>query len=113
MPTPPPYPSLREARTRGGDAGVLALVRWVAEEHPPGRSTLSAAAIALGADAGDRDAVRSLAGALRKAAAHVGAPLPEYPRGTPAGHPSHATRPKRGSRAAAEAKRAKARKGAK
>lgn len=112
MPKPPPYPSLREARTRGGDAGVLALVRWVAAEHPPGRSTLSAAAIALGADAKDSDAVRSLAGALRKAAAHVGAPLPEYPRGTPVGHPSHAERRATAEAAAAKTKRAKARKGA-
>lgn len=99
---PPPFPSLRAARIEQGVAGVRALVAWVAEEHPPGRSTLSAAAVALGAGAGlegkaRADAVRAAVDALRRASKLVSAPLPEYPRGTAAGHPSHATRPKRGA----------------
>ena len=81
--TPPPYPSLPEARRVAGETGVRAVLAWVVAEHPPGRSTLLDAAMALGAR--DREAARHVARGLTRAANALGEPLPAYPRGTPRG----------------------------
>lgn len=90
---PPPYPTVATARREAGLDGIRALVAWIAEEHPPGVSTLTAAVIALGA-APER--ARHAVDSLRRSAREAGRPLPPYPPGTAAGHPSHATRPRRG-----------------
>lgn len=90
--TPPPFPSLRAARTARGDDGVRELSAWIVAQHPPGVSSLTAAAVALGADPDDP---RSTVDSLRRAARSVGAPLPPYPKGAPAGSPKLAARPKR------------------
>lgn len=89
---PPPFPNLATARRVAGDSGVRALVAWIVAAHPPGVSSLNAAALELGADPDDP---RLTADSLRRAAKRAGTPLPAYPRGAPAGSPKLAARPKR------------------
>lgn len=90
--TPPPYPDLATARRDAGESGVRALAAWIVAAHPPGVSSLTAAALELGADP---ENPRVTVDSLRRAAIRAGAPLPPYPRGAPAGSPKLAARPKR------------------
>lgn len=84
----PPYPTLDSAHSEGGAAGVRALLAWVVAAHPPGVSTLTDAAYALGAATRD-DAIRVVKHLRRSAKVHRIA-LPEYPRGFRSGTPAHA-----------------------
>lgn len=99
--TPPPYPTVATARREAGLDGIRALVAWIAAEHPPGVSSLTAAVLALGAAP---DHARHAVDSLRRSARAAGCPLPAYPPGTPVGHPSHATRPHRSRKISANSR---------